>query len=301
MKSRHTFKLYTEENGSFKTLKSDATFSELAAYSQSKIKDSENHPRTWWLKGFENQSHALYLQDKTSIVRSWHGLVDADDHGIADDIGFVTIQHFDLVEGQDPEDDNPAYRLTSLRHLMPIDWVNREINYAVQSQKLEIEQIVFDQVQRGVSQGVAKAIQESTANLEQIKNEKKRIDQQIKELEKERSRIETIEKHLREKEAAKAIRKQSPKSRAGYVYVIRSLTALTYYKIGRSATPEKRMKKFEVTIPFEVEPVLLIQTDDMFTLETELHARFSSKRTDGEWFILDKSDLEYIASLQQST
>lgn len=217
--------------------------------------------------------------------------------------------HYPLVDGFYGHDgrENDAITITEVdpynkytevaySHYIRMDKHEQEI-WTVKS---SIENVIRQQVERGVSQGVAKAIQESTANLAQVTTEKKRIDQQIAELQRERQRIEAIETRLKEREAAKEARKQQPKSRTGYVYVIRSLTALTYYKIGRSATPEKRMKTFDVKIPFEIEPVYLIQTDDMVSLESELHMRFANKRTDGEWFILDKSDLEYIASLQQA-
>lgn len=86
-----------------------------------------------------------------------------------------------------------------------------------------------------------------------------------------------------------------PKPRAGYVYLIKSPSSS--YKIGRTIDPDNRMKVFSVKLPFEVEYVALIQTDDMKTLETSLHQRFAHLHINGEWFALTPADVEYIKGL----
>lgn len=92
--------------------------------------------------------------------------------------------------------------------------------------------------------------------------------------------------------------RHSPKvktKKPGYVYLIKSPTG--YYKIGRSKNPNNRKKTFGVQLPFEVEFEHLIKTDDMETLETELHLYFSHLRVNGEWFDLSADDVAYIKSL----
>jgi hypothetical protein len=79
------------------------------------------------------------------------------------------------------------------------------------------------------------------------------------------------------------------------VYLLQSPSA--YYKIGRTKSPETRLKSLGVTLPFEIELTALIPTDDMYILEQSLHERYASKRANGEWFALDSSDVEYIKGL----
>lgn len=86
---------------------------------------------------------------------------------------------------------------------------------------------------------------------------------------------------------------KSPK--AGYVYLIQSPTQA--YKIGRTVNPDNRMRTFAVKLPFEVEYICLIATNDMKQLEFDLHKMFDSKRIRGEWFALNTDDVEYIKGL----
>lgn len=82
----------------------------------------------------------------------------------------------------------------------------------------------------------------------------------------------------------------------GFVYLIQQVNG-QHYKIGKSITPDKRMSLFEVKLPFPIERICTIETDDMSGLERELHETFANKRVDGEWFALDTEDVEYIKSL----
>lgn len=82
---------------------------------------------------------------------------------------------------------------------------------------------------------------------------------------------------------------------AGYVYVLSS--PFNYFKIGCSSKPRNRMLTFGVQLPFEVEMVAAIYSNDMYALEKELHQRFSDRRTRGEWFELTDADVEYIKGL----
>lgn len=69
------------------------------------------------------------------------------------------------------------------------------------------------------------------------------------------------------------------------------------YKIGLSKDVRARIKTLGVALPFEIEPIHTIKTDDMVTLEKELHAQFNEKRVRGEWFALTPEDVEYVRSL----
>lgn len=91
------------------------------------------------------------------------------------------------------------------------------------------------------------------------------------------------------------IAKRSNRNLAGWVYLLRSADDL--YKIGRTVDPNNRIRTFNVKLPFDVEYEHLIQTDNRFALETELHHHFAAQRVGGEWFNLSPEDVEYIKSL----
>jgi TetR/AcrR family fatty acid metabolism transcriptional regulator len=77
----------------------------------------------------------------------------------------------------------------------------------------------------------------------------------------------------------------------GFVYLLRGGD---YYKIGRSEDVDKRIIQLASQLPFELELVHVIETDDVFLVEKLLLERFASKRTRGEWFALDDGDVAWI-------
>lgn len=89
--------------------------------------------------------------------------------------------------------------------------------------------------------------------------------------------------------------KPSPRSRHGYVYLVRS--ASSAYKIGRTRNPEDRQRTFGIQLPFEVDFIAIIETEDMYALERKLHNRFADRRLNGEWFNLTEADVEFIKGL----
>lgn len=87
----------------------------------------------------------------------------------------------------------------------------------------------------------------------------------------------------------------SRRTKLGYVYLLQSPTGA--YKIGVASNPTKRIERLEVKLPFEIEPVCVIQTDDMYGLEKALHRQFADKRVNGEWFRLSNDDVEIIKQM----
>lgn len=85
---------------------------------------------------------------------------------------------------------------------------------------------------------------------------------------------------------------------AGYVYI---LEGGPYYKIGRTNNVDRRIGEISPKLPFKTRLVCTIATEDMYTLEAELHERFADKRTNGEWFELEPEDVEYIGGLPNVT
>lgn len=84
---------------------------------------------------------------------------------------------------------------------------------------------------------------------------------------------------------------------AGYVYLLQSPT--NHYKIGCATNPRNRAKTFGIQLPFEVEFLALIYTEDMYSLEGSLHEKFANKHVNGEWFALDAADVDYIKALDE--
>lgn len=108
-------------------------------------------------------------------------------------------------------------------------------------------------------------------------------------VEQARAQLQYKEQKTREKERREA-RKREPKP--GYIYLIQSPTG--HYKIGRTKDLHNRLKTFGVQLPFEVEFICVIETDDMYGLERRLHEHFAAKRVNGEWFALDTADVEFL-------
>ncbi len=90
-------------------------------------------------------------------------------------------------------------------------------------------------------------------------------------------------------------RVKTVKKKPGYVYLIQSPTGA--YKIGRTSNPANRIKTFSVKLPFEVEYVCVIPTEDMHGLEAQLHALYAEQRINGEWFNLTPDNVEFIKGL----
>ncbi len=50
-------------------------------------------------------------------------------------------------------------------------------------------------------------------------------------------------------------------------------------------------------MPYDLELLVSIETDDRDSLEKELHEKFADKRKKGEWFDLTEEDIAYIKGL----
>lgn len=145
---------------------------------------------------------------------------------------------------------------------------------------------IEDAVKRGVTSGIKTGVKDSQMSMKEILSERK-------ELEREREVIAARLKKLEQMETDAKTR--APRSTAGYVYLLQSESG--YWKIGRTANPDNRLKTFNVKLPFQVAYKHLIQTDDMYTLEAQLHSRYAEKRVEGEWFLLTEQDVIDICNL----
>jgi len=78
----------------------------------------------------------------------------------------------------------------------------------------------------------------------------------------------------------------------GYIYFI--TYGEKYYKIGLTIDLDQRLSKFNVVMPFELELVHSIKSNDIYLTESLFHEYFANKRGKGEWFELDEKDINYI-------
>lgn len=79
----------------------------------------------------------------------------------------------------------------------------------------------------------------------------------------------------------------------GYIYFVQEHMNGTF-KIGKTKHIERRMNLFGVKLPFENKLIYLIKTANYHQTEVAFHKHFSSKRLEGEWFLLTKEDISWI-------
>lgn len=72
-----------------------------------------------------------------------------------------------------------------------------------------------------------------------------------------------------------------------------------FYKIGRSLNPQFRERTLQAQAP-KVNTIFLSPLTYQGN-EKKLHNHFKEKRIRGEWFLLDKCDIEFIKSFNYST
>ena len=103
---------------------------------------------------------------------------------------------------------------------------------------------------------------------------------------------ETLNEYYEYFRSARAkLKKIEREKTPAYVYV---MECASVYKIGVSKHPEYRRKELNER-PYPLRIVLKSRlTENAYNIEKDLHEFFDCKRVEGEWFTLDKNDLEYI-------
>jgi Meiotically up-regulated gene 113 len=81
----------------------------------------------------------------------------------------------------------------------------------------------------------------------------------------------------------------------GYIYLIGS-KHFRWYKIGKSRTPNIRIKNIGVLLPFKIRIFGLWRVEDSSLAEATLHELYSKKNINGEWFLLKDEDVEALIS-----
>jgi hypothetical protein len=75
----------------------------------------------------------------------------------------------------------------------------------------------------------------------------------------------------------------------GHVYLLRHDEV---FKIGKSIDVTRRYKEIKVQMPYKMEEIHVIETDDPSGIEAYWHNRFRDKRLEGEWFKLNSDDIK---------
>jgi len=84
-------------------------------------------------------------------------------------------------------------------------------------------------------------------------------------------------------------------SEKGYVYFIREDYA-GRIKIGKTKDINQRLDTFNVKLPFHVELLHVIESNNYHYTEKLFHILFQSKRVNGEWFNLNETDISWVKS-----
>jgi Meiotically up-regulated gene 113 len=75
----------------------------------------------------------------------------------------------------------------------------------------------------------------------------------------------------------------------GFVYLLRHDKV---YKIGKSVDVTRRYKEIKLQMPYQMDEIHVIETDDPSGIEAYWHNRFRDKRLEGEWFKLSAEDVK---------
>lgn len=87
-------------------------------------------------------------------------------------------------------------------------------------------------------------------------------------------------------------------SRAGFVYLLGN-AVLGWYKIGNTMGAAERAKCISVELPFSVELVHSVETNDRRAAERVMHDRFSGLRLNGEWFQLTPEHVDWFCMVER--
>lgn len=79
----------------------------------------------------------------------------------------------------------------------------------------------------------------------------------------------------------------------GVIYLLKTGS---FYKIGEAENFEQRLEYIKIQLPYPVEVMHTIETDDIHGIKDYWHKRFAEKRAHGEWFLLTESDVAVFKS-----
>lgn len=80
---------------------------------------------------------------------------------------------------------------------------------------------------------------------------------------------------------------------SGYVYLI-GTSVFGWYKIGKSKTPEVRIKDLGILLPFKIRVFRVWKAVDHSRMERALHEMYAANKINGEWFQFTKIQLKVL-------
>lgn len=80
---------------------------------------------------------------------------------------------------------------------------------------------------------------------------------------------------------------------SGYVYLIGTST-FGWYKIGKSITPEIRIKDLGILLPFKLQIFGVWYAENHHLMEKALHEMYKTSRINGEWFEFTKQEVYQV-------
>jgi hypothetical protein len=87
-------------------------------------------------------------------------------------------------------------------------------------------------------------------------------------------------------------------AKEGYVYFLATKN-MFYVKVGRTVNLTSRVKTLAIQLPFEVDLLHAIRTDDPAWLESLIHSEWRSHRANGEWFCFSADELPLVERWKQ--
>lgn len=90
--------------------------------------------------------------------------------------------------------------------------------------------------------------------------------------------------------------KESINEAAGFVYLLKSSNG--YHKIGKAKSVNDRLSSWKRFFPVEIKLVCYVACHDRAKVENLLHKKYWKKRSEREWYKLDKEDVAWIKALK---
>ena len=84
-------------------------------------------------------------------------------------------------------------------------------------------------------------------------------------------------------------------SKANLIYVIKHINIDDVYKIGKTNDLRKRLTQLSTSSPYGLEVVYIEYGGDCIdVMENAIHNKWITKRINGEWFELDRGELQLV-------
>ncbi|MDQ2179131.1 GIY-YIG nuclease family protein [Marinifilum sp. D714] len=90
------------------------------------------------------------------------------------------------------------------------------------------------------------------------------------------------------------LKKFAIRNNSGFVYFLKYETQNSPIKIGRAKNIQTRITQLQTSLPYDLETIGYIETDNYFDLERKIHLEFEDRKLKREWFELTISEVTEI-------